>query len=161
MKMKILVVADTHNFTTAIMGQLKEEKADLLFFLGDYVKDGEDIKRKLQIPAYIVAGNGDMASCYKKEEQINIRGKKILLTHGHQYNIKNTLQGLYYHGLENKADLILFAHTHIPYLNQEGQILMMNPGSPVFPRGGFHTGTYGILNIDSEIKAEIVQCQQT
>lgn len=159
--MKIIVVADTHNVTAPIIDRLKKEKADMLFFLGDFVKDGEDIKRKLQIPAYIVAGNGDMASFYKKEELVKIRDKKILLTHGHQYNVKNTLQRLYYHGIENRADAILFAHTHVPYLNKEGGVLIMNPGSPTYPRGGSNIGTYGILNVGSEITGELVKCQRT
>ncbi len=101
-----------------------------------------------------------MATFYKKEELVRVRDKKILLTHGHQYNIKNELQRLYHHGLEKKADIILFAHTHIPYLNIEGEVLIMNPGSPTFPRGGSNIGTYGLLNIGSEITAEIVKCQQ-
>lgn len=158
--MKILVVADTHNVTAPIITQLKKEKADMLFFLGDFVQDGEDIKRKLQIPGYIIAGNGDMASFYKKEDLVKIRDKKILLTHGHQYNVKNNLQRLYYHGLENRVDIILYAHTHIPYLHWEDKILIMNPGSPSFPRGGLNTGTYGILNIGGEIEAEIVKCHR-
>lgn len=159
--MKILVVADTHYVTAPIISQLKKEKADMLFFLGDYVKDGEDIKRKLQIPAYIIAGNGDLASFYKKEELVRVRDKRILLTHGHQYNVKNGLQRLYYHGVENRVDVILYAHTHIPYLNREGQVLIMNLGSPTFPRGGSNIGTYGILNIGAEITAELVKCQRT
>lgn len=158
--MKILVIADTHNVTAPIITQIKKEKADMLFFLGDFVRDGEDIKRKLQIPAYIIAGNGDMATYYKKEQLLKIRDKRILLTHGHQYNIKNTLQRLYYHGVENRVSAILFAHTHIPYLNWKGEVLIMNPGSPTFPRGGSNIGTYGILNIGSEITAEIVKCQR-
>lgn len=159
--MKILVVADTHYVTAPIITQLKKEKADMLFFLGDFVQDGEDIKRKLQIPAYIIAGNGDMASFYKKEELVKIRDKRILLTHGHQYNVKNGLQRLYYHGVENRADVILYAHTHIPHLNWEGQVLIMNPGSPTFPRGGSNIGTYGILNIGLEIIPELIKCQRT
>ncbi|MDY0234965.1 MAG: metallophosphoesterase [Gudongella sp.] len=158
--MKILVVADTHNVTAGIMVQLQKEKADMLFFLGDFVKDGEDIKRKLEIPAYIIAGNGDWASYYKKEELVKVRDKRILLTHGQQYNVKNSLQRLYYHGIENRADVILYAHTHIPYLNWEEKVLIMNPGSPTFPRGGSNIGTYGILNIGSEITAEIVKCHR-
>ena len=158
--MKILVVADTHNVTAPIINQIKKEKADMLFFLGDFVKDGEDIKRKLQIPAYIIAGNGDMATYYKKEQLLKIRDKRILLTHGHQYNIKNGLQRLYYYGVENRINAILFAHTHIPYLNWEEEVLIMNPGSPTFPRGGSNIGTYGILNIGSEMTAELVKCQR-
>ena len=158
--MKILVVADAHNVTAPIINQIKKENADMLFFLGDFVKDGEDIKRKLQIPAYIIAGNGDMATYYKKEQLLKIRDKRILLTHGHQYNIKNGLQRLYYYGVENRINAILFAHTHIPYLNWEEEVLIMNPGSPTFPRGGSNIGTYGILNIGSEMTAELVKCQR-
>jgi putative phosphoesterase len=158
--MKILVVADTHNVTASIISQLKKEKADMLFFLGDFIKDGEDLKRKLEIPAHIISGNGDLASYYKKEELVKVRDKRILLTHGHQYNVKNGLQRLYYHGLENRADVILFAHTHMPYLNWEDGVLIFNPGSPTFPRGGSNIGTYGVINIGSDITAEVVKCHR-
>lgn len=76
--MKILVVADTHYVTAPIITQLKKEKADMLFFLGDFVQDGEDIKRKLQIPAYIIAGNGDMASFYKRRVSKDKRQKNFI-----------------------------------------------------------------------------------
>lgn len=86
---------------------------------------------------------------------VNLGGRRILLLHGHKQGVKNGLQRLYYHALESKADAVLFGHTHIPEMRREGELFMMNPGSPSFPRGGHTQGTYGILHIGGDITGEI------
>jgi len=40
-------------------------------------------------------------------------------------------------------------------MKREGDLFMMNPGSPSFPRGGHTQGTYGILHIGEGITGEI------
>lgn len=153
---KVIVVADTHHVTQPIIQALKKEKdADAFFFLGDFVEDGEKIKKELKIPSHIIGGNGDWSTYYKKEMIVKLGGKKILLIHGHKQGVKNGLQRLYYHALENKADAVLYGHTHIPGVAREGDLFMLNPGSPSFPRGGFTQGTYGILHIGQMITGEI------
>lgn len=154
--MRILVASDTHRHTTDFLLKLKDEKKpDMLIFLGDFAEDGEKIKEKLQVPAHIIAGNGDWSTYYPKEQMINVLGKKILFTHGHKYNVKNDLNRLYYNALESGAHAVLFGHTHIPMLRMDEHLVMMNPGSPSLPRGGLIIGSYGILEITSKIDAKI------
>ena len=154
--MRILVASDTHRHTADFLLKLKDEKKpDMLIFLGDFAEDGEKIKERLQVPAYIIAGNGDWSTYYPKEQMINVLGKKILLTHGHKYNVKNDLNRLYYHALESGAQVVLFGHTHIPMRRMDEHLIMMNPGSPSLPRGGLTIGSYGILEIASKIDAKI------
>lgn len=153
---KLIVVSDTHHVTQPIIQALKSEKdAQGFVFLGDHVEDGEKIKDSLKLPSYIIGGNGDWSTYYKREMVLTMGGKRILLIHGHKQGVKNGLQRLYYHALENKADAVLFGHTHIPELRREGNLFMMNPGSPSFPRGGHTQGTYGILHIGEKITGEI------
>jgi len=153
---KVIVVADTHHVTQPIIKALKNERdAQAFIFLGDHVEDGEKIKDALKLPSYIIGGNGDWSTYYKREMVVNLGGRRILLLHGHKQGVKNGLQRLYYHALENKADAVLFGHTHIPELKREGDLFMMNPGSPSFPRGGHTQGTYGILHIGEKITGEI------
>ena len=86
---------------------------------------------------------------------VNIGGKKLLLVHGHRHSVDNGIHRLYYYAMEKKADCALFGHTHIPEIIREGDLFIMNPGSPSFPRGGFTQGTYGILHIGDKITGEI------
>lgn len=153
---KVLVVADTHNVTQPIIQAAKKEKDIKAFiFLGDFVEDGEKIKKALNIPSYIIGGNGDWSTYYKQEMVVNIGGKKLLLVHGHRHSVDNGIHRLYYYAMEKKADCALFGHTHIPEIIREGDLFIMNPGSPSFPRGGFTQGTYGILHIGDKITGEI------
>lgn len=156
--MKIVVISDTHSKNQEILDYiLKNEKPDLLFHLGDYVKDGEIISRKLGIASIIVKGNGDYGSGYKEEEIIEIRGKKIFLTHGHKYNVRYTLDNIIYKGQELGADIVLFGHTHVPINICEDEIYVMNPGSPSFPRGLSGKKTFGMINIGKRVEMEIVE----
>lgn len=153
---KVLVVADTHNVTQPIIQAVKKEKdLNTFIFLGDFVEDGEKIKKVLNIHSYIIGGNGDWSTYYKQEMLVNIGGKRLLLLHGHRQGVKNGLQRIYYHAVANKADCVLYAHTHMPEIKREGDLFMINPGSPSFPRGGFTQGTYGILHIGKKITGEI------
>jgi len=155
--MRILAVSDTHGRCEGIIKEVKNrEKFDLLFHLGDYVEDGDKIAQELDIPAVIVRGNGDFYSHYQDEELVEFSGKTIFLTHGHMYNVRFDISNLYYRGRELGADLILFGHTHVPLNMVENGIRILNPGSPVFPRSIDKTRSYGIIEIQEDIKTEII-----
>ena len=157
--MKIAVVSDTHGNNKYVLETLLDmEKPDMLFHLGDYVDDGEKISKSLGIESIIVKGNGDYFNTkYKEDEIIEIKNKKIFLTHGHKYNVENGVIKLYYKGLELGADLVLFGHTHIPMIEKEEGIIIMNPGSAFLPRTTERIRTFGILDIDEEIKTKIIK----
>jgi len=46
-----------------------------------------------------------------------------------------------------EANIVLFGHTHVPYLEKVGGVWFMNPGSPTYPRGGSRPG-YGLIEIN-------------
>jgi putative phosphoesterase len=55
----------------------------------------------------------------------------------------------------NDVDVIVFGHSHTPYMKMHGNTLLFNPGS-LLPRRG-HSGSVGLLEINaSAIKARIV-----
>jgi putative phosphoesterase len=157
--MKIVVVSDTHGNNKYILEKLLEmEKPDMLFHLGDYVEDGEKISSALGIETIIVKGNGDYFNTkYKEDELINIKNKKIFLTHGHKHNVENGITNLYYKGLELEADLVLFGHTHRPIIEIEKNIIIMNPGSASIPRSPDKIKTFGLVNIGEKINTKIIQ----
>lgn len=156
--MRIVVVSDTHgNYKEVLKAIERNGKFDMFFHLGDYVGDGEKLKEILSIPSIIVKGNGDYWSNYNEDEIIEIKGKKILMTHGHKYNVRFNYTNLYYRGLELEADIVLYGHTHVPLIIQENNLIIMNPGSPSLPRSQDRKKTFGIIEIGDYIKTEIIE----
>jgi len=143
------VLADTHGNTDMICRQLKQWKLDCLLFAGDFYADGHKIARALKTKFYGVTGNCDASSSAgKSEEVIEIMGKRIYLTHGHQYGVKQSISRLYYRACELGVDVVVYGHTHTPHLEQNGELWLMNPGSPSRPRLD-NQGTYGIIEMDT------------
>lgn len=160
--MKYLVISDTHSKVDCTIKYiknniLKKNDIEAIFFLGDYVEDGELIGKKLNLKTYIVAGNGDYGSGYNEDLLLEINDKKILLTHGHRYRLGYNLDTLCYKGEEVGADIILYGHTHIPIYTIENDIIILNPGSPSYPRTNNNKKTFAILDIDKEVKVEFIE----
>ena len=154
--MKIAVVSDTHHRTKLIINKLKElNNLDKVIHLGDIVKDAYKIEDELDIEVLKVRGNCDFNAFDEEEEKIiHLNNRKILMTHGHKYNIKVDLNRLYYKSKEIEADIVLFGHTHMPYNEVLNNTLFFNPGSPTNPRSQ-EGKTYGIIQINKKIEASI------
>lgn len=127
------VISDSHGDGKSILRALEVlGDIDILIFLGDYLKDVNDIPFDGTI--YKVKGNCDMGVIGDEELLISINGYKIYVSHGHRYNVKMSIDKLYYRGLECGADIILYGHTHVPLTIKEGNIHIVNPGSTTQPR---------------------------
>ncbi|TJX15872.1 metallophosphoesterase [Tissierella creatinini] len=156
--MRVIVVSDTHRSISNFLEKVKTmDKPDLILHLGDYTNDGDRIEEDLGINVIKVKGNGDFASIYNEDEILEIRGKRVFLTHGHNYGVYYSNDRLYYKGLEVEADIVLYGHTHIPEIIQEENMIIMNPGSPTRPRGRDMKPTFGLLEITDKIVASIVE----
>ena len=155
--MKIIVVSDTHGYVKEFLEKVEEiGTPDMIFHLGDYVDDGIKISKELGVEALIVKGNGDYnVSKFNEDELMEIEGRKFFLTHGHRYNVRYNISNLYYKGKEVGADVVLFGHTHIPIVEKEDNITIINPGSPSMPRGFNRKKTFGLLNIEDTVDVKI------
>lgn len=156
--MKVGVFSDSHGNLTVLKQALDQMGAvDVIIHLGDYVQDALHLRNLTNIPIHIVQGNMDQDAVEGSLVlETTIGGYKFFATHGHQYGVKNNLDQLYHAALEKNADVILFGHTHEAYHRDDGQILIMNPGSI----GASHVGdieSFGLLTIteDGDIKSEI------
>ncbi|WP_106060916.1 metallophosphoesterase [Clostridium vincentii] len=133
--MLIAVISDTHNMKRYIeLGRNYIKEADVLIHLGDNSEDIKELTRDFTGDVYGVSGNCDYSNAYPMEQVLNIMGKKIFLTHGHIYGVKENLNNIYYRANELNADIVLFGHTHENLLKREGEIVFMNPGSISLPR---------------------------
>lgn len=155
--MRIAIVSDTHGnwqvAAEAIRETIRKEGAiDCLMFLGDYAGDGRQLEKALQIPAYIVRGNCD-GFCDETEEQVIELGEwRFLICHGHRYQVKQTLQHMYYRGLELQVDFVLYGHTH-QAVYEEDDVTLINPGAVSDMNLRFDTASWGLLTL-SEKKSE-------
>jgi hypothetical protein len=75
--------------------------------------------------------------------------KKILLTHGHTFGVRISLDRLAYYAKEKGVDACFYGHTHIPIAIEHGGIFMLNPGSPSSPRGD-SKASYAIVEVSPE-----------
>lgn len=156
--MKILVVSDTHGNIDNLINFLGEEKFNMLFYLGDYVKDGIKISDILNIPYKIVRGNGDQhVQDFHDDEIFQLKSKKIFLTHGHKYNVNFGIERIYYKAKEIGADYTFFGHTHIPIIEKFDDITIINPGSPTLPRTSNRQRTFGVIEIGKVVNEKIIK----
>lgn len=129
------VVSDTHGDTYALEKVIKEfESVDIAIHLGDNTEDAEILMESLKCKVVYVKGNCDINSKDPLELIEEVEGVRILITHGHKYNVKSNLVGLLYRAQELEAEIALFGHTHISEVSMEEGIWLINPGSVALPR---------------------------
>lgn len=152
--MKILIVSDTHGRDTTLKHLLEQVKPiDMLIHCGD-VEGSEDYIRSLaQCPVHMVAGNNDFFCDLPREEEFLIGKYRVLLTHGHYYYITMGAQMIKEDAKARGFDIVMFGHTHRPYLEQDKGIVVLNPGSLSFPRQEGRKPSYIILDLDRKGEA--------
>lgn len=149
--MKIVIVSDTHrrdeNFER-VMG--KEKNVDMVLHLGD-VEGSECYLREVAgCPMEIVSGNNDFFSDLPKELEIEIAGRKIFLTHGHNYYVSVGMERIRQEGRERGMDIVMFGHTHYPLIDTGEDVTLINPGSLSYPRQEGKTPSYVVMNINEK-----------
>jgi putative phosphoesterase len=147
--MIIAVGSDCHGLTFTLLTILKSlPKIDAFCFLGDVSTDAMRIKSELALsqPAaqfYSVCGNNDyrFSRTEPEDQMITLSGKRIFMTHGHRYRVKQGIELLASKAVEVEADLVLYGHTHIPKQDYFRQALLLNPGAMM-------DGRYSLITID-------------
>ena len=128
--MKILVLSDSHGAVSPMEQAVEQTSPDLILHLGDCWRDAERLaERYPDIPMEHVPGNCDFRPTEPAERLLELRGKRILLCHGHTYGVKQSLVTAGFAAEEQQLDLFLFGHTHRPLVDRRGRTLFLNPGS--------------------------------
>lgn len=152
--MKVLIVSDTHRRHGNLETVLENVgKMDLLIHLGDAEGEEDYIEAIAGCPVEIVAGNNDFFSNLDKEKVILLGKYKVLLTHGHYYNVTVGVERLKEEARERRIDIAMFGHTHRPYLEIGDEIVILNPGSISFPRQEGRKPSYILMEIDDRGEA--------
>ena len=147
--MKILIVSDTHGKHMNLDRALEKEcPIDMFIHLGD-VEGGEDyIDAVVECEKHVVKGNNDFFSELPREEEFYIGSRKVFNTHGHNYFVSLNPEQIREEGRARQADIVMFGHTHRPYLDEESDIIVLNPGSLSYPRQEGRKSSYMILEIN-------------
>lgn len=147
--MRIGVISDTHRSICSIeqLGDMVRG-LDMLIHLGDNVDDISIIEKYYKGKIINVRGNCDFSTSTPYDRIEEVCGKKIFLTHGHKYGVKENLLKLRYKALEADATIVLYGHTHIGQIDFEEGIWYINPGSVSEPRDGARS--FAIINIEKE-----------
>lgn len=145
--MKIIVMSDSHGDRQTVE-QVAEHEADAYFHCGDSELAAED---PVLAKMYQVRGNCDMDVAFPKEVEVTIGHKKIWMIHGHHHDVKNSLMTLFYQAREKEVDIVLFGHSHLYGAEMKEDILFVNPGSTLLPRGG-NPATYAEIEWDEQLK---------
>ena len=150
--MIIAVVSDTHGIVLPVAYSLQRNKVDIVLHLGDNASDAKKIEQITGMEIYAVAGNCDENSKDVPEELVlEIRRKKFLLTHGHNYDVDNGIDKIVEKAKEVGADYALFGHTHVHLRERVDGITVLNPGSTTLPRKGDTKGYYIVNLIEKSV----------
>ncbi|MDN4090541.1 phosphodiesterase [Paenibacillus polymyxa] len=161
--MKLMFISDIHGslyWLQLALVKFKEEKADRLVLLGDYMYHGP---RNPLPEGYNPAEVASMLNQYKSHIAVSVRGncdaevdqmlldfpmmgdyallyhegRRIYITHGHGFSIGN-LPPL------EAGDVFIQGHTHIPVADVENGVFVLNPGSIALPKENYPS-SYGVL----------------
>ena len=142
--MDILVLSDSHGAIAPMERAVELTEPDLILHLGDCWRDAERLRDRFpDIPLEQVPGNCDFRPIEPAERLLEIRGKRILLCHGHTYHVKSSLLTAGYAAEERELDAFLFGHTHRPLVDRRGRTLFLNPGSI----GASSRPSYGVVTV--------------
>lgn len=146
---RILIISDTHS-QFWYLDRLKEAigKIDLVYHLGDVVRDQEYIETLFECEVDMVEGNCDYFSQLPGEAIRKIGKHKAFLTHGHGYAVRSGNTKILQRAMDLEADIVMYGHTHIPAMDYVNGILLMNPGSISSPRQTNREHTYILMEVD-------------
>lgn len=141
--MKVVVMSDSHGCNEEMEFVINKEKnTDLWLHCGDICMPPHAYGKLVT-----VRGNNDYYN-YPIERIINVPGHRILMLHSHTlpyYGSREEM--LVERAKENRCDIVLFGHTHVPVLKKIEGITLLNPGSLYHNRNGSPI-SYAVMRLD-------------
>ena len=154
--MKILIVSDTHgrdeNLEEACT---REAPFDMLVHCGDVEGREFYIEALAERPCVIIAGNNDFFSDLNREEEVDICGHRVLVTHGHSYGVSLDISGVIEEAAARGCEIVMFGHTHKPDVADRDGIFAINPGSLSYPRQQGRKPSYAVMECDESGRVQV------
>lgn len=145
--MRVAVFSDTHGYTEhlpqaiALLG-----KVDAVLHLGDHCRDAAAIGQALGVWTLSVCGNCDPWADAPPERTVSLENARLYMTHGH---LRSDPYRLLLKAKQERCSAALFGHTHIPFCEMQDSVLLLNPGSFSYPRGGYPP-TFAVLDVQGD-----------
>jgi len=145
----------TGNFPSQIKDAFRG--VDMILHAGDIYT--LPILDKLERMAPTLASEGD-DDPFEIMNDKRVKSKHILTIEGVTIGLAHQWEMWSLDGHETPLDVIVFGHLHKSSLQNQGDVLWVNPGSPTFPAYQHKLGTVGLLTIESgKASAEIIQLE--
>ncbi len=153
---KIGVVSDTHlprfgrALPRALVRGLQRAGVTRILHLGDLTEPLAVELFEALAPFDAVAGNNDGAELrarFGRRKVVQIEGVRIGMIHGDGRRGSTASRALEAFA-PDEADVILFGHSHRPYVGRDGRRLVANPGSPTDKRFN-PLYSYAVLTVDA------------
>ena len=145
--MKILVVSDSHGDRDVLveLKELYQDKMDRMFHCGDSELEATD---EIWESFVTVKGNMDDDQQLKLEQVVEVGSERFFMAHGHHHDVKFTMDPLLEAAKKAQANFAFFGHSHELGVEKRENILLLNPGSILQPRGKYTIKTYAIIDIE-------------
>jgi uncharacterized protein len=154
-----VVIADTHvprrarGLPGGLISHLK--RADLILHAGDLIEASLLDELSLYAPVHAVKGNVDPPELNLPETiEFDFGGVSVAMIHdsgrkqGRRKRLKKRFPG---------ARVVVFGHSHAPFMEDEDGLLLLNPGSPTDKRRQPHH-TFALMRADKgKVQAEILR----
>jgi hypothetical protein len=158
--MLIGVISDTHipyrakQLPEIVLNKLKG--VDLIIHAGDWqtLKVYEILRRLAPVEG--VAGNTDEEEVVRQfgwKKIIPVGSYRIGVVHGHGGDRSKTVDRVLNRFEHDQVDVIIFGHTHIPFLEERHGVILFNPGSATDKRRQLKY-SFGLLQITDRIMAK-------
>jgi putative phosphoesterase len=148
----IAVVADTHvpGRASAVPGtllqNLEQHEPDKIFHAGDLTRESVLDDFALIAPTQVVKGNNDTDLGLPKTYAETVDGVRIAMRH------RPGPVDLTAFAVQHDADIVVHGHTHASRIDQQDDLTVVNPGSPIVPRSG--EPSYALISIQGS-QAEV------
>jgi putative phosphoesterase len=141
--MKLIIVSDSHG-NMGVLKQiiLREQPFDRFIHLGDGLEDLLRLQRSLHALAGVdfngdaifeaVNGNSDPPGMYPEELLLKFGRINCFFTHGHRYQVHQSLAPLVRATKQNRARYVFYGHTHQASDETLHGIRLINPGTVCF-----------------------------
>jgi putative phosphoesterase len=150
------VLADTHGSVLPdILVQFEQERVDCILHAGDIGSPSVISQLQEIAPVIAVAGNGDERwfHRYPWDLRLNVGDRRIFLCHW--YDNYGRIHPGYRSAVDDwRPHVLIYGHTHRALLEEQGQVLHLNPGYAGAPEPA-RQRSIGLLDLET-LEARIV-----
>lgn len=147
--MRILVISDSHGKNDDVKQVIEQVgEIDMFIHLGDIERGLDYIRGLVGCECHMVSGNNDYDIALPDHDTFLIGDKKVFITHGHRFYVGSGVEHLRQYALDNGYDIVMYGHTHVPFLEIGDEVTILNPGSISYPRQDGRKHTFTMIEVD-------------